>query len=147
MGQARTDIASVTLIHQELLDAFNRRDWAAIEDRLAEDVAYTDHARGQIARQPADVVALYRSWADAFSDGDVDPIVFHQAGNVSVCQFIGRGTHDGQLGPFPPTGSYAATEFCEVLRSNDDGLIIGGDMYYDQLSMLTQLGLIAEPED
>jgi len=146
MAETRAATTSITAIHQQMHDAFNRRDWDALRGRIAQDAVYTDHARGETATDPDAIVDLYRLWDDAFGDGEIEDVVFHQAGNVSVSQFVGRGTQDGQLGPFPPSGGYAETTFCEVLRFDDDGALVGGDMFYDQLSMLMQLGHIPTAE-
>ena len=146
MARADAGTQTITAIHQEIIDAANRRDWEAIRSRYAPDVVYTDHARGETIHGVEAVIEDYRAWTEAFSDGRIEEAVFDQAGDLSVARFIGRGTQDGPLGPFPPTGEMAETSFCDVARFNDDGQIVAEDFYYDQLSMLTQLGHIPDLE-
>ena len=62
-----------------------------------------------------------------------------------VCTFTVVGTHDGPLGPFPATGRPFTLPLCELWRFDAGGRVIGGDLYYDQASLLAQLGLLALP--
>ena len=59
--------------------------------------------------------------------------------------FTVAGTHDGPLGPFPSTGGKFALALCELWHFNPSGQVVGGDLYYDQVSLLTQLGLMPQP--
>jgi hypothetical protein len=34
---------------------------------------------------------------------------------------------------------------CELWHFDADGRVVGGDLYYDQVSLLTQLGLLPQP--
>ena len=56
-----------------------------------------------------------------------------------------RGTNDGPLGPFPATGKEWTLPICEMWHFDADGRVVGGEIYYDQVSLLTQLGLLLEP--
>jgi hypothetical protein len=62
-----------------------------------------------------------------------------------VCTFIVVGTQDGPLGPFPATGKEFALPLCEMWHFDSSGRVVGGDLYYDQVSLLTQLGLMPQP--
>ena len=55
------------------------------------------------------------------------------------------GKHDGPLGPFPATGKEFALPLCEMWHFGPGGQVVGGDLYYDQVSLLTQLGLMPQP--
>lgn len=56
--------------------------------------------------------------------------------------------HTGSLpspnGPIPPTGRTVVLESCDLARTRD-GMIISFHSYFDQLSLLAQLGLLADP--
>jgi SnoaL-like polyketide cyclase len=62
-----------------------------------------------------------------------------------VATFTVTGTHDGPLGPFPATGRPFTLELCELWRFDPEGRVVGGDLYYDQVSLLMQLGLLPQP--
>ena len=55
------------------------------------------------------------------------------------------GIHDGPLGPFPASGREFALALCELWHFDSGGRVVGGDLYYDQVSLLTQLGLMPQP--
>ena len=44
------------------------------------------------------------------------------------------------MGPLPATGRPMNVRFCEIMRFNDQGQIVSGAAYYDQLSIMVQLG-------
>ena len=43
------------------------------------------------------------------------------------------------MGPFPATGKEWALPICELWHFDADGRVVGGEIYYDQVSLLTQL--------
>jgi hypothetical protein len=51
----------------------------------------------------------------------------------------------GPLGPFPATGKEFALPLCEMWHFDSSGRVVGGDLYYDQVSLLMQLGLMPQP--
>ena len=67
------------------------------------------------------------------------------AGLTVVCTFAVAGTHDGPLGPFPATGRQFRLPLCELWRFDPSGRVVGGDLYYDQVSLLSQLGVLPLP--
>jgi hypothetical protein len=67
------------------------------------------------------------------------------AGETVVCTFTAVGTHDGPLGPFPATDRQFALPLCEMWHFDSGGRVVGGDLYYDHVSLLTQVGLMPQP--
>jgi hypothetical protein len=59
---------------------------------------------------------------------------------VVITQFMSVGTNDGPLGSFKPSGKRASLPFCEITRFDPQGRIVSGGAYYDQYTLLTQLG-------
>ena len=55
------------------------------------------------------------------------------------------GTHDGPLGPLVATGRTISLPMCEMWHFDSAGHVIGGDLYYDQVTLLTQLELMPAP--
>ena len=132
---------NIITMHQDMHTAFNERDWDRIGERISPACMYIDHARNETAHGPEECVALYRSWVESFSDGEIlDTALYDGSDDLSICRFIGRGTQDGPLGPFPPSDVVTDTAFCEFLRFDDEGLVIAGEVYYDSLGLLIQLG-------
>jgi steroid delta-isomerase-like uncharacterized protein len=123
--------------------AFNQRNFEAMTKQYAENITWTDHPHGQTFRTPEQFKDDFLAgWVRASSDLQITGPRYIDAGQTVVCTFIGRGTQDGPLGPFPPTGQGFALPLCEMWHFDPDGRVVGGDLYYDQLSLLTQLGLM-----
>jgi hypothetical protein len=59
-----------------------------------------------------------------------------------VAEFIAEGTNDGPLGSMKPTRPKMSLPFCEICHFDKQGRIVSGGCYYDQYTLLTQLGHI-----
>ncbi|SDP35040.1 hypothetical protein SAMN04487905_103310 [Actinopolyspora xinjiangensis] len=57
-----------------------------------------------------------------------------------MAYFHGRGDNNGPMGALSPTGRRMDVPFRENPRYDTRGRVIGCEMYYDQLGILTQLG-------
>jgi steroid delta-isomerase-like uncharacterized protein len=125
--------------------AYNRRDFDAILNVITEDCIYQDQARGVTYCGREDFRDFLQGWATSSSDGQVSEPSYIDAGDVVVAEFHARGINDGPLGPLPATGRRMDVPMCEIMRFNDQGQIVSGGLYYDQLSMLTQLGHTPAP--
>jgi steroid delta-isomerase-like uncharacterized protein len=123
-------------------DAFNRRDFDAALNGVAEHVTYRDRARGETYEGHDGFTQWLRTWPAAFSDGRVADPTYVDAGDVVIAEFAGRGTNDGPLGDLPPTGRTIDVPFCEITRFDANGEVVEAAIYYDQLSMMAQLGHI-----
>lgn len=131
--------------HRAAHEAWNRRDFAAQAAVLADDVAYIDHPGGATLKSPAEFQAWAAAWYTAFSDGEISGPTYIAAGDVTICQFHGRGTNDGPFGALPPTGRRLDLPFCEVMHWNSDGKVDRGEAYYDMQTVLAQLGHAQPP--
>jgi hypothetical protein len=127
-------------------EAFNRRDFDAMTTQYADSIAWTDRARGLTFRTPQEFRDDFlAAWVRASSDIRITDPRYLDAGQTMVCCFTVVGTHDGPLGPFPATGMGFALPLCELWHFDTSGRVVGGDLYYDQVSLLTQLGLLPQP--
>ena len=130
--------------HRAVHEAFNRRDWDTMRSIAADDITFVDHARGLTMRSFEEFLGWCQEWTAGMSDARVDEPDYLDAGTHSVCRFRGRGVNDGQLGPAQATGRQLDLAFCEVVRI-DGGRIVAGEMFYDAMTMLTQLGVVEAP--
>jgi steroid delta-isomerase-like uncharacterized protein len=127
-------------------EAFNQRDFEAMTKQYADSIAWTDRARGVTFRTPQEFKDDFLAgWVRASSDIRITDPRYLDAGQTVVCTFTVTGTHDGPLGPFPATGKGFALPLCEMWHFDPTGLVVGGVLYYDQVSLLTQLGLMPQP--
>ncbi len=127
-------------------EAFNRRDFEAMTKQYADNITWTDHSQGRTFRTPQEFKGEFLAgWVRASSDIQVMDARYFDAGETVVARFTCRGKHDGPLGPFPATGKEFALPLCEMWHFDSSGRVVGGDLYYDQVTLLTQLGLMPEP--
>jgi SnoaL-like domain len=132
--------------HRAGHEAFNRRDFEAMTERYADRIAWTDRARGLTFRTPREFRDDFLAgWVAASSDIRITEPRYLDAGQTAVSTFTVVGTHDGPLGPFPATGRRFALPLCEQWHFDAGGRVVGGDLYYDQVSLLMQLGLMPQP--
>jgi steroid delta-isomerase-like uncharacterized protein len=132
--------------HRAGHEAFNRRDFTAMTSHYADRIRWTDRARELTFRTPAEFRSEFLAgWVQASSDIRIADAGYLDAGAASVATFTVTGTHDGPLGPFPATGRPFTLALCELWRFDLDGRVVGGDLYYDQVSLLMQLGLLPQP--
>ena len=125
---------------------FNQRNFEAMTTRYADTISWTDRARGLTFRTSQDFKEDFLAgWVGSSSDIRITDPHYIDAGPTVVCTCTVVGTHDGALGPFPATGKAFALAVCEMWHFDPSGAVIGGDLYYDQVSLLMQLGLMPQP--
>ena len=131
--------------HRAGHEAFNQRDFEAMTRQYADSIAWTDRAQGRTFTTPQEFRDDFLAgWVTASSDIRVTGPRYLDAGQTGVCTFIVVGTHDGPLGPFPATGKRFALPLCELWHFDPSGRVVGGDLYYDQVTLLMQLGLMPQ---
>ena len=129
-------------------EAFNQRDFEAMTRHYADTISWTDHSQGRTFRTPQEFRDDFLAgWVAASTDIQVTDARYLDAGQTTVCTFTVAGTQDGPLGSFPATGKEFALPLCELWHFDPSGRVVGGDLYYDQVSLLTQLGLMPQPSD
>jgi steroid delta-isomerase-like uncharacterized protein len=130
------NVETVRAAHQ----AFNRRDFDAVVNSMTEDVSYRDQARDVTYNGRAGFREFMQGWVTTFSNASASGATYIDAGDTVVAEFTGTGVNDGPLGPMPATGRSVKFAICEVFRFNGEGKIVSGAIYYDQMSIMTQLG-------
>jgi steroid delta-isomerase-like uncharacterized protein len=126
-------------------EAFNRRTFETVTEHFADSIAWTDHSQGRTFTTPQEFRSDFLAgWVEASSDIRITGPRYLDAGQTVVCTFTVVGTHDGPLGPFPATGKAFALPLCEMWHFDATGRVVGGDLYYDQVSLLMQVGLMPQ---
>lgn len=125
-------------------ESWNKRDFAGVVRNAAEGLVYTDTARGLNLNSRDKFREWTESWAKAFSDGKITNPEYIDAGDIIVARFTVEGTNDGPLGSLKPTGRKMSLPFCEICHFDRQGRPVSGTCYYDQYTLLTQLGHIEQ---
>jgi steroid delta-isomerase-like uncharacterized protein len=128
--------------HRLIHEAFNRRDFGAVVERLAPGFVYEEMPRGLSLKTVPEIEAWLQGWVDALSDGQVTEPSYLEGPDHSVATYHARGTNDGPFAGLPATGRTIDVPFCEVLHYASDGRVLKAEFYYDMATMLGQLGLL-----
>ncbi len=121
-------------------EGWNRRDFNAIIKNCTENFEYLDHARNVTLQGRDKFQAWTEEWAKGFSNGRIVNPEYVDGGDVVIAQFTAEGTNDGAFASLQPTGKKLSLPFCEIARFDKQGKLVSGGCYYDQYTLLTQLG-------
>jgi steroid delta-isomerase-like uncharacterized protein len=122
------------------------RDWEKYGSVFAEDlVMETAMLPGKITGREARI-DLVKGIVASFPDGVVEIQRYFGKGDWACVEVLFTGTHTGPMpGPdgteIPPTHKSVKWPYCMVMKF-EDGLVSKLYEYYDQLSLMTQLGLM-----
>ena len=143
---AATELEARALAERNI-KAFNAHDLEALARHAAPDVEGT--APGGVKLKGPQAVKEYnQNFITAFPDARVEVKKVHAAANAVVLEAVFHGTHNGTLktpmGDVPATGKKVEGEFVQVVEI-DRGLIKRSNLVYDQVQLMTQLGLAPAP--
>lgn len=138
MGQAREVLDKVT-------EAILSGDRNAIAELYAEDAVADTPDEGRLVGR--DAIADYLAgFARAFPAIEWEPISQLDVGDTAIDEGYIIGTNTGPIvtpeGELPATGRTIRLRECDLLTVRD-GLAVSHRFHYDQVAMLTQLGLMA----
>ena len=128
---------------KESLDAWNSRNFDRMRDLMHPGYTYTG-GDGREQKGPEAGLAVARMFATAFPDGRIDVVNIKESGDTVLVEFIGRGTHKGDMMGIAPTGRSVTIPVCDVLEVRD-GKIYREREYIDMAHVLTQLGVTRIP--
>jgi steroid delta-isomerase-like uncharacterized protein len=129
-------------------DAWNSRDWDTFNKLHADDVVV--RLPGQ---PPTNTIDAHKQGAEYFCKTFPDNHVQNNPSKVLIGQgdwtcsiAVLTGTHQGpMMGPggkaIPPTNKTFKLDFCTVAQWKN-GRIAEENLFYDQMGMITQLGLM-----
>jgi predicted ester cyclase len=123
--------------------AINERDLPAtwIGD---EETTWMDVATGEIVQGSEAWFEYLREWYRGFPDGRVEILNVIEGASEVVVEFTGQGTHAGSYYGMAATGRSCLDRLCNIYEFNGTRLQVVRS-YWDQMSMLAQLGLVERP--
>jgi len=130
---------------QSLYEAWEKRDFDALVENMADGVVFNDATSGRVINGKADVREFYASWATACPDSVCGATVIVASDDAVAIEGVWEGTNTGAFGPLPATGRSVSMPWANVLRFDADGRIIGGSAYANLLPVMVQLGHIEPP--
>lgn len=132
------------------LAAFNAHDanaLAALDDPNIVNTFPSPTGRS-IAKGREGSKAYNQSWFNAFPDARTtitnQVITADHIVQEGTFQGTNTGTWKSEVADMPATGKSLKGEYCLVAKVKD-GLIVSSNLYFDQVQVLTQLGLMPAP--
>jgi steroid delta-isomerase-like uncharacterized protein len=126
------------------IEAFNSHDETANRALTADNCVF--EGPGGVRVEGVDAVTGYSvSWLNAFSDAKIHVQTVVVDGDWVAMTGVFKGTHDGTLsspdGDVPATGRSLEGRHSQFVRFAD-GKSVEEYLYYDQMDVITQLGLM-----
>lgn len=124
---------------EAVFNAWEDRDFHSLVENMVEDVVV--NAPGQVVVEGrAGVSEWYASWATACPDAVAGARCVGASSSTAVMEGVYSGTNTGQFGPMPPTGKSVSLPWVNVYTFNSSGQITKVNAYFDQTTLLAQLG-------
>jgi ketosteroid isomerase-like protein len=125
----------------------NTNDFANSPEIFSADVETIAPGSGPVRGIEA-FLAYGAAFHTAFPDARIEANHTVESGDTIMVEGRYTGTHTGPLvgsaGTLPPTGRTLDLPYCDVFRVAD-GKIVEHRVYFDQVDVLTQLGLMPAP--
>jgi predicted ester cyclase len=140
-------MADAREVAKQFLDAFNAHDEGGIRSLQGDNTAF--EGPGDVRLEGRDAATGYAmSWVNAFPDAQITVHNELVDGDWVAQEFTFRGTQTGTLsspaGDIPPTNRELNGRGVQLLRV-EGGQVVDTRLYFDQVQVLTQLGLMPEP--
>lgn len=133
---------------ERFYNAFNANDMDTAAAQFADDVETIEPSAGTMT-----TVEQYRAYGEGFKrampDARLNVHSIIVSGDRVAVQGSFTGTHTAPLvspqGEIPPTGRSIDLPFADFFTLKD-GKVVKHQLYYDQIVLLSQLGLMPSPE-
>lgn len=142
-------MADAQAVAAQFVEAFNAHDEQKIRELNAENGVF--EAPGDVHLEGREAVTEYTmAWLNAFPDARIDVHSELVSGDWAVQEFVFSGTHTGPMqspmGEIPPTNRTLNGRGVQVFKVEGD-VVVDTRLYFDQVQVLTQLGLMPEPAE
>jgi steroid delta-isomerase-like uncharacterized protein len=128
---------------REHMDSENRHDFDATLETF-EHPRYELIATGDVYDGTDEVEGYFEESRRAFPDQRNELLALHHADDAVLVEAVIRGTHKGPLRNLPPTGKEYELPILAMFMFDGDKLICER-VYFDQTTVLRQLGIARDP--
>ena len=140
-------MADARQVGADFVAAFNDHDESRIRELNAENTVF--EAPGDVHIEGREAATQYAmAWLNAFPDARLTIKNELASGDWVAQEFTFEGTHEGTLsgpaGEIPATHRRLNGRGVQVFRVDGDE-VVDTRLYFDQVQVLTQLGLMPEP--
>lgn len=135
--------AAVERVVQEFLAAWSAHDPDRLLQLLTDDVDYADLPAGAALRGKEQVRAFAQGWFAVSPDIRFEPTATVVTGSRAAVEWVGSGTHQGDLPGMPATGKPWQVRGVSVMELAG-GKIARCTDYWDFATVMRQLGFLPE---
>lgn len=130
---------------EEHLEAEAKRELDRLLETLVEDSVYEESLLEKPVQGKAEIAEYYQALWRGFPDFTY--VVTNRVADEAcvIYEMTFRGTHTGPFRGIPPTGRQGEIKGVIVFPMKD-GKALGERIYLDGLALLTQIGLLPDPE-
>jgi steroid delta-isomerase-like uncharacterized protein len=130
-------------IVREHMGSENRHEFDATLDTFAHP-RYELIATGEVYDGTEEVQGYYDQTRRAFPDQRNELLALHHADDAVLVEAVVRGTHKGPLRSLPPTGREFELPILAIFEFDQNKLVCER-VYFDQTTVLRQLGIARDP--
>lgn len=122
-------------------EAWSQGQLAVVDEVVAPDYVYHEPALGDV-RGPEGLKQTILGYRTAYPDLQftIDDIIAQ--GDLVALRWTATGTHEAELMGIPATGLSTTTTGINIMRFNDDGMVVEEWSTWDVLGLLQQLGAV-----
>ncbi len=131
---------------RNFFEEWNNRDMDKLNERYAPNAKYHHPSLGAASVSFEEAFEGIKMFWQAFPDLAVDIKDLIAKGDKVVVRFIGRGTHQGDLGGIPAAGNKTEAAAIEIFHI-ENGKIIEAWEISDSLGLMMQLGMELKPKE
>ena len=129
------------------INAWNAHDLARVAGFTQPDIVLVSPDTGEVKGRDQ-ATERDRTFIEAFPDAKMDIVASYESGDTAIVEWVFRGTNTGPL-PLPGGDTLAATGKQVTVRGADVATVNAGAVsrlhsYYDQVELMTQLGLLPQ---
>lgn len=124
---------------------WNGRDLDKATGLMASQITYKDHASGKVYKTPDEWETAQDSIFSASSNAKLTNRVYWHSGNLTISKFTLEGTNDKPYMGHAATNKKFSVDAAEIVKWGGGGKVTGGDLYYDRLGVMMQLGTMTPP--
>ncbi len=143
-GKKLTENDSISAV-KKVIHAFNTGNVSNVSDFISEEYfnheSQIDHVRSQL-RGPSEFIDTVEKNRAAFPDLQHHEEVIIAKDNMVISVINVTGTHTGKFFILPPTGNEISYDAVHIYKVSGDGKIVEHKAIRDDLTFLSQLGVI-----
>ena len=138
-------VVDCAAVATSVLDAYNRRDWTAIEAACAPTISFHDRALNLGGDGREKYLEYWQQFSAAITNQIISDVTVESSEVfTAVTTLTCSGDHDGAdfLPGFPAKHAHVQARLCALWRCDEQGLLVRNEWFWDLLTVLRCLGQV-----